>query len=89
MPLGTEVGPGPGHIMLDGHSAPPQKGTAAHPIFGPCLSCQTAGWMKMKLGVELGLGPGHIVSDGYPAPLPLKGTTPLFSANVCCGQTLG
>jgi len=56
----------------------PQKGTAAHPIFGPCLSCQTAGWMKMKLGVELGLGPGHIVSDGYPAPLPKGAQPPIF-----------
>jgi len=30
MPLGTEVGLGPGDIVLDGDPAPP-------PIFGPCL----------------------------------------------------
>ena len=40
MPLGTEVGLGPGDFVLDGDPAPPtpKKGTAApHPIFGPCL----------------------------------------------------
>jgi len=30
MPLGTEVGLGPGHVMLDGDPAPPRKG-AHHP----------------------------------------------------------
>jgi len=36
MPLGTEVGLGPGDIVLDGNPDPlPQRGTA--PIFGPCL----------------------------------------------------
>jgi len=35
MPLGMEVGLGPGHIVLDGNSTTP-KGTAA-PLFGPCL----------------------------------------------------
>jgi len=36
--LGTEVGLGPGHIMLAGDPAhpPPQKGTQP-PLFGPCL----------------------------------------------------
>jgi len=28
---------GPGHIVLDGDTAPPQKGTAAPLLFGPCL----------------------------------------------------
>jgi len=39
MPLGSEVGLGPGNIVLDGvHAAPPQKG-AQHPhaLFGPCV----------------------------------------------------
>jgi len=36
MKLGTQIGLGPGHIVLDGHPAPPpQRGTA--PIFGPYL----------------------------------------------------
>jgi len=39
MKLGTEVGLGPGHIVLDGDPAPPQpKGHSPEPpIFGPCL----------------------------------------------------
>jgi len=35
MSLGTEIGLGPGDIVLDGDPAPP-KG-AQLPIFGPCL----------------------------------------------------
>ena len=39
VPLGTEVGLGPGHIVLDGDSAPPtERGTAA-PTFRPMLYC--------------------------------------------------
>jgi len=38
MPLGREVGLGPGDIVLDGDPAPlPQRGIAPPPIFGPCL----------------------------------------------------
>jgi len=52
MPLGMEVGLGPGHIVLDGDPAPtpkghsrpifglaPEKGGTVHstPNFGPCL----------------------------------------------------
>jgi len=37
-PLGTEVDPGPGHVILDGDPATPrERGTAAPPLFGPCL----------------------------------------------------
>ena len=43
MPLGTEVGLGPGHIVLDGDPAP-QWGTALPPTFGPCLLWPN-GWM--------------------------------------------
>ena len=38
MKLGTQVGLGPGHIVLDGDPAPPSpKGHSPHPIFGPYL----------------------------------------------------
>ena len=38
MKLGTQVGFGPGHIVLDGDPAPPlQKGHSPPPIFGPCV----------------------------------------------------
>jgi len=43
----------------------------------------------MKLGTQVGLGHGHIVLDGDPAPPPLKGHSPQFSADVCCGQMAG
>jgi len=39
MPLGTEVGLGPGDFVLDGDPVPPAKKQrrAQPPIFGPCL----------------------------------------------------
>ena len=38
MPFGTEVGLGPGHIVLDGDPAPPlPKQHRPPPILGPCL----------------------------------------------------
>ena len=43
MPLGTEVGLGPGDIVLDGAQLPHKKGHA-RPIFGPCLLWPN-GWM--------------------------------------------
>jgi len=36
MPLGMEVGLGPGDIVLDGDPAPPKRDTAA-PLLGACL----------------------------------------------------
>jgi len=38
MPLGTEVDVGPGHVVLDGIPALYERGTAATPLFGRCLS---------------------------------------------------
>jgi len=37
--IGMEVGLGPVHIVLDGHSSPPQKRGQSCPIFGPSLLC--------------------------------------------------
>jgi len=37
MPLGMEVGLGPGDFVFDMDSATPKKGHTLHPIFGPCL----------------------------------------------------
>jgi len=87
MPLGVDVGLGPGHIVLDGDPPPPPKG-AQPPIFCPCLlwlnDCvdQDATWYGGR-----SCGPGDIVLDGDPAPL--KGAQhPHFSAHVYCGQTV-
>jgi len=38
MPFGTEVGLGPGHMVLDGDRAPPKE--AQPPMFIPCLLWQ-------------------------------------------------
>jgi len=37
MPLGTEVGLGPGDFVSDRDPALPQKGGRSPPIFRPCL----------------------------------------------------
>ena len=75
MSLGTEVGLGPGHIVLDGDPAPhPQRGTASN--FWPVCCGQTAGWIKMSLGTEVGLGPGDFVFDGDLAPPQKKRAQP-------------
>ena len=51
MPLGMEVGLGPGDFVLDGDIAPPTpKKISAHFHCG-----QTAGWMKLVLGMVLAL----------------------------------
>jgi len=50
MPLGTDVGIGPGDIVLDGDPVrPPQKGEQKSSNFRPMNSGQTAGWIKMPL----------------------------------------
>jgi len=43
MPLGTEIGLGPGDIVLNGDPAPLERGTAP-PLFGPYLFWRN-GWM--------------------------------------------
>jgi len=76
MPLGTELGLGQGHIVLDGTQLPAQKGGHS-PQFSVHVCCgQTAGWIKMSLGTEVGHGPDDIALDGDPAPSPLKGHSP-------------
>jgi len=49
MPLGTEVGLGPGHFVLDGDPTPPLKGAQQPTLLrftdrGPCLLWRN-GWM--------------------------------------------
>jgi len=46
------------------------------PIFGPCLLCQTARWIKMPLGMDVGLSASDFVLDGDPASPPLNGHSP-------------
>jgi len=81
MKLGTQVGLGPGHIMLDGDPAPPpQRGRGGDPQFLAhiCYGQMAAG---MPLGMEIGLSPDDFVLDGDPAPPPKKGggaPSPIF-----------
>jgi len=52
MPLGTEVGLGPGHIVLDGDQValPPRKGhSSPNFLFGPCLLWQNGRPSKLLL----------------------------------------
>jgi len=88
MPLGMQVGLGPGHIVLDGDPAPlPKRG---HPQFSAHVYCgQTAVCIRTPLRTEEGPSLCDIVLDEKPAAPPLKGHTPRFSAHVRCGQTAG
>jgi len=80
MPLGMEVGLGPGDVVLDEDSAPPKRGGAVlpSPQFSAHDRCrQTAGWTKMPLRMEVGLGPGDFALDRDPAPpSPKTGQSP-------------
>ena len=70
MKLGTEIGLCPGHIVLDGDTAPLPKG--AQP---PCLLWPTAGWIKMPLGTKVSLSRCDI-ELGTPFSLPKMGQCP-------------
>ena len=51
VPLGTELGLGPGDFVLDGDPAPlPKKGHNPQFLDHVCYG-KTAGWVKMPLGV--------------------------------------
>jgi len=88
MPLGMEVGLGPGDFVLDETQLSlPKKGSGAPPIFGACLLWPN-GWIDQDgTCMEVGLCPGYIVLDGDPAPPPPKVRSPQqFSAHIGCGQ---
>ena len=74
VPLGIEIGLGPGDFVLDEDPAPPPPKETELPKFSTHVYCgQTAGWIKMVLSKEVGLSPGDFVLDGDPVPLPNKG----------------
>jgi len=57
MPLGMEVGLGPGDFVFDGDPAPPRKKWHSPTQFLARVYCgQTAGWIKMPLDTEVNLG---------------------------------
>ena len=88
MQLGTQVGLGPGYIVLHGDPPhPPQSGT---PQFSAHISCgQMAGQIKTPLGAEVGLVPGDFVLDGDPPPpLLKKEQSPNFRPMAIVSKTL-
>jgi len=88
MLLGTEVGLGPGDIVLDGDPDSPKRGHNSPRFSVHVCGGQTARRIKRPLGTEVGLSPGHIVlGPSSPAP---KGAQqhPHFSAHVSFGHTI-
>jgi len=75
MPFGTEVGLGPGEIVLDGNQSPHNGKGHSSPHFSAHVHCgRTAEWIRIPFGTEVGLGQGDIVLDGDPAPPTERGT---------------
>ena len=65
MKLGTHVGLGPGHIVLDWDPTPlPQRGTTTTQFSAHICCGQMAACIKIPLGMEVGLSPGDFVLDG-------------------------
>ena len=95
MPLGMDIGLGPGDFVFGGDPAPPprKEGTAPTQFLTPLshVYCgQTTGWIKIPLGTEVNLGLGDVVLDGgRSSPPPKRGTARQCSAHVYCGQTAG
>jgi len=59
MPLGTEIGRSPGHIVLDGDPALPKRGIAAPQLSAHVYCGQMAEWIRI---------PGDVLLDGDLAP---------------------
>ena len=89
MKLGTQVGLGPGHIMLDGDQLLPQRGTAPPQFLAHIYCGQMAEWIKMPLGMGVGLGPGDFVLYGDQLLQKRGHSHPQFLAHVCCGEMPG
>jgi len=94
IPLGMEVGLGPGQIVLDGDPAPlPKKRCIAPQIFGPCLLWPN-GWVDQDTTWYDGRPRWgqHCVRCGLRTQLhPPQGAKPphFGPCLVCCGQRAG
>ena len=76
MPLGVEVGLGPGDFVFDRDPAPQEKGHSPTQFLAHVYCVQAAGRIKVPLGMDVGLSAGDSVLDG--AQLPPKGACPNF-----------
>jgi len=73
MALGMEVGLGPVHVVIDGHTAPLPKKETEPPIFGPSLVWPN-GWMHQDTTWNGGRPQlRRPCVDGDPVPVPQKG----------------
>jgi len=82
MPLGMEVGLGPDDFVLNADPVcSRKKGTAPHPIFGPCLLWPN-GWMVQDATWYRGKPRPRRRCVAAP---PKKGTASQFSVHVYCG----
>jgi len=89
MPLGTEVGLGPGDFVLDGDPAPLPKKGAKSQIIGSHLLWPNGCMDQDGTSTAVGLSPGDCVRWA-PSPFPKGGEpAPQFSAHFYCGQTAG
>jgi len=93
MPLGMEVGLGPGDIVLDGDPArPPPKGEGRTPHFSAHIMSVVAkrvdGSRRHLVQRYVGLGSGHIELDGDPGPSKRGAQQPPPIFDMCC-QTAG
>jgi len=94
MQLGTDVGLGPGNIVLDGDPAPPlsspEKGAEPPPILSPCLLWPN-GWMDEDATWYGGRPRPKLdcARWGRSPPPKKQEAQPQFSTHVCYGQTAG
>jgi len=88
MPLGMEVGLGPGDFVLDGDPANPRKKGTTIPtqLLAHVYCGQTAAWMKTPLGTVVDLGTGHSVLDKVPLVRERGAEQSPFVAHVYCGH---
>ena len=87
MPLSTEVGLGPGDIVLDGD--PATQKMLRPPILRPCLLWPNDCMHQDTTWYESRPQPRRLCVTWRPSPLPKKGARPQFSAHLYCGQTAG
>ena len=57
IPLGTEIGLGSGHVVLDGTHAAPRKRAQSPSIFGPCLLWPNGRPSQLLLNTCINLAP--------------------------------
>jgi len=87
MPLGMEVGLGPGDFVFDRDPASPEKEHSPHPIFGLCLLWPN-GWMDQDATLY-GDKPRLRRCVRWGRSSPLKGAQPPVFVHVYYGQTAG